>query len=101
MKEEDMKRFNEVINGIFGSMTIFVVFLFIGLTAIAIKALGLEFGAPVGLFAMTALAADRKTEFKEGVQIPFPWRRSPRSTLEHGRPSMRRAISFRVRIRRG
>jgi hypothetical protein len=63
-----MKRF---ICRYFGSMATFFTLLALCLVGLAAQLTGSLEAAPM-MFAMTALAADRKLEYAEGVEIPFP-----------------------------
>lgn len=63
-----MKRF---ICRYFGSMATFFTLLVLCLVGLAVKLTGSLEGVPL-MFAMTALAADKKLEFTEGVELGFP-----------------------------
>ncbi len=64
-----MKRF---IDKWFGSMAIFCIMLFVCLSAAMAAILGWQAGATGLMFAFGALAADKKLEYKEGVEVPVP-----------------------------
>lgn len=59
------------INDTFGGMTNFFIVMVVCLVALATKLLSLDEGLPLIFFGMT-LAADKKTEYTEGVEISLP-----------------------------
>lgn len=56
----------------FGSVTTFFMFFCVCLAALAMKIFGSGGEEPLLMFAMTALATDKKTEYREGVDISIP-----------------------------
>ncbi len=62
-----MKRF---INDTFGGMGNFLVIMIVCLIALMANILGWNEGVPVLMFAMAPLVADKKLEYKEGVEVP-------------------------------
>ena len=64
-----MKHF---IDRFFGGMAMFLTVMFVCLIAVAMKVFGWENGAPLVMFGMTVLAADKKTEYTQGQELGFP-----------------------------
>jgi hypothetical protein len=62
-----MERF---IGNTFGSMRSFLVIMIVCFVAVMMKVLGWDDGLP--LLAMAPLVADKKLEYKEGVEVPVP-----------------------------
>jgi len=68
-----MKSFCNNVFGGFRNMGTLSILMVVCLIVVAARlALGEDGSAPLIFFGMTALAADKKTELKEGVLIPFP-----------------------------
>lgn len=62
----------KIICNCFGSVTTFFMFFCVCLVALTMKIFGSGGEEPLMMFAMTALAADKKTEYREGVDISIP-----------------------------
>jgi hypothetical protein len=56
----------------FGSMKNFLIIMIICVVAVMMRILNLDDGLPVVMFGMAALTADKKLEYKEGVEVPVP-----------------------------
>ncbi len=64
-----MKRF---IGNTFGSMRNFFIIMFVVCVAVMMRVLGCDDASPLIPFAMAPLVADKKLEYKEGVEVPVP-----------------------------
>ena len=61
-----------LIDKFFGGMTNFLVIVFVCLVAVMTQIFGWENGMPLVFFGMTVLAADKKVEYTQGVELWFP-----------------------------